>query len=224
MLNHSFHVVPNEFRIPSDGILGKDFIKNYRCNIDYNNMILSFYFKNKKLVIPILQGPEQDTIVLPARSEVIRKFTISNSNEPQIIDSQELEPGVFIARTIINPSQPFARVLNTTNETKILKNVNVKHENLSNYEIFSTDSVPKINERTGNLLKIIKGNSPNRFHNDLLPLCKEFGDVFALETDKMTVNNFYEQKLRLSDNTPVCNTPVSNTQRGNQFSGEKIIG
>lgn len=45
--------------------------------------------------------------------------------------------------------------------------------------------------------------SPKHIHNDLLPLLNEFNDIFALPTDKMTQNNFCEQKLRLSDNTPV---------------------
>lgn len=70
-INHTFHVVPEEFYIPSDGILGKDFIKNFKCHLDYNKMTLSFSLNNEKIIIPILQGPEQDTIILPARCEVI---------------------------------------------------------------------------------------------------------------------------------------------------------
>lgn len=34
-----------------------------------------------------------------------------------------------------------------------------------------------------------------------MPLCQEFADIFAL--DPMTVNNFYTQKLRIKDETPV---------------------
>lgn len=51
--------------------------------------------------------------------------------------------------------------------------------------------------------EFFKKNSPKHIQNDLLPLLNEFNDIFALSTDKMTQNNFYEQKLRLNDNTPV---------------------
>lgn len=45
-------------------------------------------------------------------------------------------------------------------------------------------------------------NVPKYVRDDLVNLCKKYADVFALEKDKMTVNNFYSQKLRITDNTP----------------------
>lgn len=32
-LNHTFHIVENNFPIPSDGILGRDFITKYKCKL-----------------------------------------------------------------------------------------------------------------------------------------------------------------------------------------------
>lgn len=69
-IKHALHVVPDDFNISSDGILGKDFMKKYRCVLDYENMLLSFWIDNSLISIPILEGPEGNTIVLPARSEV----------------------------------------------------------------------------------------------------------------------------------------------------------
>lgn len=40
-------------------------------------------------------------------------------------------------------------------------------------------------------------------HNKLFNLCSDFSDIFALETDKITANNFYKQSIRLKDNIPV---------------------
>lgn len=37
----------------------------------------------------------------------------------------------------------------------------------------------------------------------ILPLCLEFDDIFHLDGDKPTTNNFYTQKLNLRDNEPV---------------------
>lgn len=32
---HEFHVVPREFDVPSDGIIGKDFLKYHECDISF---------------------------------------------------------------------------------------------------------------------------------------------------------------------------------------------
>lgn len=34
-ITHKLHIIPNEFNIPSDGMMGKDFIKLYECVLDY---------------------------------------------------------------------------------------------------------------------------------------------------------------------------------------------
>ncbi|XP_067633073.1 retrovirus-related Pol polyprotein from transposon 412 isoform X3 [Eurosta solidaginis] len=44
---------------------------------------------------------------------------------------------------------------------------------------------------------------PNYAKPKLLDLCLKYDDIFALKTDRMTLNNFYEQKLRLTDTNPV---------------------
>lgn len=49
----------------------------------------------------------------------------------------------------------------------------------------------------------LQKNFPNHAFDELTNLCKNYLDVFALETDKISVNNFYKQKLRLKDDIPV---------------------
>lgn len=53
------------------------------------------------------------------------------------------------------------------------------------------------------MLKLLEKATPDDFKKDIRDPCKNFSDIFALESDTMTTNNFYEQKLRLNDNTPV---------------------
>lgn len=59
-----------------------------------------------------------------------------------------------------------------------------------------TDREEKLNE-------ICMERAPRHCHRKLLPLLKKYSDIFALPSNKMTQNNFYEQKLRLKDDTPV---------------------
>ena len=34
-------------------------------------------------------------------------------------------------------------------------------------------------------------------------MCEEYTDIFEFEKEKITCNNFYQQKLRVKDDTPV---------------------
>lgn len=195
VVQHKFHIVPNNFNIPSDGILGKDFIKRLRCQIDYSNMTLTLRINDSEISIPISEGPKMGTIVLPARSAVIRAFHIKNFNSPQIIDSHEMESGVFIARTISHTSTPLIRVLNTTSETKIIRNTITKTENLSDFHIYFINKSPHDSHRIEELIQIFEKHTPAHAREKILSLCTEYSDIFALESDQMTVNNFYEQKF-----------------------------
>ena len=50
---------------------------------------------------------------------------------------------------------------------------------------------------------------------ELIDLCTTYSDIFALKSDTMTTINFYKQKLRVKDETPVCvkNYRLPYTQR-----------
>ena len=77
---HYFQVVQNNFSIPCDGIIGMDFIKKYNCILDFNYENDYFILRPSNLThsisIPITY--EQNEIVLPPRSEVIREVRFAN--------------------------------------------------------------------------------------------------------------------------------------------------
>lgn len=85
----------------------------------------------------------------------------------------------------------------------IPSNITLKTEPLSNYNILKGEQPSeKTKNRYNELMKLITKNSNQLYLNDLKPLIKEFNDIFHVEGDKMTVNNFYKQHLRIVDNTP----------------------
>lgn len=47
---HKFHLVANDFLIPSNGIIGKDFIKRFKCLIDYGQMSITIRKSNDEFV------------------------------------------------------------------------------------------------------------------------------------------------------------------------------
>lgn len=201
-VSHKLHIVPETFNIPSDGILGKDFLRTFQCKIDYQDMSLALRLNNSTVTIPIVEGPQVGTTVIPARSEVIRSFQLQNFRSPQIIDSQEITPGVFIARTVAHSPNPLVRVVNTTSETKIISNLIGRTEDLSQFHVYHMTQSCNTG-RTNELIEILAKRTPLHAQEGLIPLCKEYSDVFALDSDQMTVNNFYEQKLRVGDTDPV---------------------
>lgn len=115
-ISHKFQIVNDEFPIHLDGILGKDFIRKYECNLNYKSMNFSFDYKNKTINIPIQDCNQDNLITIPRRCQVIRKCSLNNNADFQFIDSREICSGVFIARSIVDPINPFIRILNTTDE------------------------------------------------------------------------------------------------------------
>lgn len=200
---HEFHVVPDDFGIPADGIIGKDFLKIHKCIIDYDEMALSFYLNGKNVSIPILESPSDDTITLPARAEVFRTFHLTKHDCPQFVNNLEIHPGVFIANSITSSQNPIIRVVNTTGRILTVSRTLSHSENLSDFHVYSMNESTVNRSRVDILSKTFKKNSPEHSHVKLLPLLEQYSDVFAVPTDKMTQNNFYEQKLRLTDDTPV---------------------
>lgn len=81
-------VVSPDFPIPVDGIIGRDFIKKYRCNLDYLNFTFSIRPDNDVINIPILDHTMSNShYVIPGRCEVIRHFRLVNTDpEDAVID------------------------------------------------------------------------------------------------------------------------------------------
>lgn len=200
-----FHVVPDAFDIPSDGILGKDFIKAYKCKLDYDNMTVLIQAFNSSFFLPILNDVKNN-VVLPARSEVLRFFYIDlPTRDSYVILNQEIENGIFVPRTVIDSNNPLIPVMNTTSEVKVIpKTYKFKFEPISNFNIlhFKNSNLYE-SSRIEKLLTLIKENSHLGYQSDVLSLCKKYSDIFFMEGDFMTTNNFYTQELRISDNNPV---------------------
>ena len=195
----------DEFDVPSDGILGKDFLKRYRCGICLDNYSLFIRAHNDTLKVPILEGPDEDTIVLPARCESVRSFNIS-VDEECVIPNQEVAPGIFIPNTIVDSRNQLIRIMNTNSVLKtISKNIKLKVEPLKNYSMYNTQSNKNQNNpkksRTNELLELIAGSVSSEVNlenkTELLNLINNFRDIFHMDNDKMTVNNFTNKNYEL---------------------------
>lgn len=146
-ITHKFHIVPNTFNIPSDGIIGKEFNKKFKSKIDYLDMTFTIRVANNEIVIPINFEPQENTIVLPARSESFRVFHISNFTEKSVILNREISDGIFIPTTIIDSKDPVIRVLNTNDKPILIKNVIDISGKLSEFDIFKIEKTEKCDRK-----------------------------------------------------------------------------
>lgn len=207
-LEHKIHVVPDDFPLPSNGILGKDFLKRHHCLIDYGEMTLAIRPNGiASAKTNILSQIAQNITVVPPNSETFKLFQIKNENFPCIIENQEIAPMVFIPNSIVFAEDCWIRVLNTNDNFVFLRTNTLKTSKISDYNIFINKQNPYKNHMTNSrdeqLKHILRKNTPAHALNFLEPLCINFSDIFHIDGDRPTLNNFYEQQLQLKDTEQV---------------------
>lgn len=166
-------------------------------------MTISINTKTGTLHCDLLEGPDDQTFVIPPRCEVVRKFDIKYSKPTDIryVPTQEITTGVFAANTLIQANHAFVRIINTTEVNKTINKNNLMTNDIKNYDMCTFDEVNV--ERSKRVVDVLAKDIPEFVKTDFTHLCAQYTDIFALETDTMTVNNFYEQRLRVTDNEPV---------------------
>lgn len=201
-LPHKFHIVDSNVPIPCDGILGRDFLVAYQSIIDYSNWNMTVHLKHKKLTIPILSSPEKNVYHIPSRCEVIREIDVlKHLTHDVVVLNKELKPGVYLARSIVSQKHPLVKILNTTFENVTVDISNLETISLDKFNIYNIETENQ--DRHVQLLKELNQDVPDFVKKDLLQLCEDYSDVFGLETDKLTFNNFYTQKLKVIDKKPI---------------------
>lgn len=204
---NKFHVVSDKFPIPSHGILGKDFIKHNKCAMDYETMTITIRPPNmRELTIPIRTEVLNGIAAIPPRCETYRTFHINSTKFPCIIEPQEVHSDVFTATTIAYEPYTVVRVLNINEDMKLIGTEKLKVTSIDEYDIYKMhkQGLQKSNDaRRARLEIILKTRIPKYAMTELLELCMEFSDVFHVEGDIPTTNNFYEQKLTVKDEIPV---------------------
>lgn len=201
-LPQHFHIVHENFPIPTDGIIGRDFLTKWKSNIDYDTWILSIKTDDNILEIPIT-NQLRGKFLIPPRCEVIKKLNIQEI-EDSVVIAEQIQEGVFSSNGIISKKHPFVKIMNTTEDTAQISSKFVpKMELLSNYKIFYSNNSSNSSERNEALAKELNLNKiDSKVRGKLTKLCEEFNDIFSLNNDTLTTNNFYEQSIILNDKNP----------------------
>lgn len=218
IIKHKFHVMPNHFNIPSDGIIGKDFNILYECILDYGTQEFTIRTEKGSVVVPMRIHTRNNFLTVPPRAETTRIFKLS-CQKPVLIKSKQLQPGVMTANAIAKDGLAKVRIINCTNKIQSVKIPEFETKGLENYHIYTMNRAENTEERTKKVIKILSKNYPN---DKKLHKHTEYADIFTLETDQMSVNNFYEQKLKLKDHEPVYQRNYRTAHSQKQIINEKV--
>lgn len=202
---HKFHIVSDDFMIPANGIIGKGFLKQFKCLIDYGEMNLKLRKHNfNSVTVPIKSELIKGVSAVPPRSETFKIFHIKSETFPCLVEAQEIDDGIVIPTTLIHEPNAWIRVLNSTEDMKIINTGKIKTSSITDFHIIQSQKrESNSTHRIQNLQSIIKKRVPEFMRTKILELCTDFSDIFHVDDDKCTINNFYEQKLTLTDNEPV---------------------
>lgn len=205
-IQQKFQIVSNDFPIPTDGIIGKDFLARNKCKIDYEPWMLSFTVDNQLILIPI-EDNFQNNFFLPPRCEVTRYIPNQNLQEDMVVHSQEIQPGTFCGNTIISAKEPILKFINTTDKAAYVaySDFNFYMEPLRNYRIVPHKKYPvnKSIRRNKILTNLDTQHLTPHAKQELEKMIIQYEDIFNLEDEKLTTNNFYTQNISLNDNVPV---------------------
>lgn len=160
---------------------------------------------NENIILKIFSDCKDFYSTLPARCEIFRIFHIENFTGPCFIPGRELSDGILIPNTIAYDSNPVIRVLNSTSQVQLISNRISDAINLNECDIFITSATEfeKARNREEKLREMFSKKVSKHAKSELIELCVKYADVFALPDDPLTVNNFYQQRLRLKDDIPV---------------------
>lgn len=200
-----FHIVDSNFPIPTEGILGRDFMAANKCCIDYDSWLLNIKIDNELVSIPITNNIGGN-LVIPPRCQIIKQINLCNVTEDSVVFADEVYPGVLYANSIINKDNPYMKIINTTNENVFIPiNFTPKLEPLRNYDVYNINTNQStVSERNQKLFRHLNLEKVNpECTTELVKLCSKYNDIFALDEDNLTENNFYKQKIILNDKSPV---------------------
>lgn len=178
------------------------------AKIDYETFLITVIIENCEITIPLESKlPRSNTFEVPARTEIIKALNLK-LEEDSVICNEEIKTGVFVSNSIIPKNGvSHVKIINTLDTPVLLENFQPTLEPFSSYQILnisSKGSKDHLLSRNRKLEKELMFNTLDPTLKDsIVDLCKEYSDIFHLDDDKLSCNNFYEQHISIADKTPV---------------------
>lgn len=204
--HHKFYVFTN-LSLKVDGIIGLDFLNNFRCDIFLNSNTLSLHSNRKQCLMPIYEIPDYTTdyLSIPARSESIHYVAVESGLEGDcVVCAKELSKELFLGSTIvrIKDGKIPIKILNTSEKDIKLPRFIPEVHSLNHYNICNFNKTVANAKRADTLSSILKLDHLNPEENkSISTICRKYADIFHLPGDQLTTTDIYEQRITLKPHT-----------------------
>lgn len=206
-----FHIIPNNFPILQDGLLGNEFFKSAKAKIDYHQGCLII----NDTVIPFHSNKIQK--LNPRSRTIVEMYTINNI-EIGYIPKKEYQPGVFYGNALIKNEngKVYLPVINTTE-----KEIEMQQQFITLEEVDSVSEDPQIEmvsnqivtpvlhikteDRIQQIIKLLNLDhllDPDEIE-EVKELIKNSQDCFHLPQDKLTCTHLVTHKITTTDDVPI---------------------
>lgn len=199
-----FHVVPTNFPIIGDGILGKPFLTENQIVIDVGKGEIT--------------STLDDVTTVPARCETIIPVDVSDpriqEHQSILVYAQNINNEIICGNILnkVKNHQILISIINPT-ETQIVvpipKLTELSHEIINEESIKHFIHTNKVTENEQNRIQLLKNLLKTDHMNleekvSIEELCSEFSDIFFLEGDKITCTDAVYHEIR----TPGTTQPI----------------
>lgn len=215
MFGFMFHAISDTINLYYDGIIGSDFIQNFKIDIQYSTNSLNL----QSYLIPICFS--KPSYIIPPRSEMVIECSVSNylseleqQKEALVLD-QKICEGVFLANCIVSlkpNNRVNVTVLNTTESEIVIDNFEVR---LTPFELPSSKCDDKPHElinqlsslninRSQKVLEQIRCSHLNsEEHKALMNCISRYTDIFHLEGEFLTHTDVLQHSINTGDAPPI---------------------
>lgn len=207
--NTILHVAEN---LPESvpALIGTDFLRYYRANINLQNMTLELMHENSHITIPF-EINQRSMLTIPARTEILTCIPTNERKECVVLNKQ-ISPFVFVANSIATPKDgkiPI-RIVNVANKPICIDSLKVETKRLKDFNIIGKIEAPRHDaNRSEQLLKELNlEHLSSKDKATITKLCLKYADVFCLKNDKLTTTSMYTSSIKLKSGT----TPVYSKQ------------
>lgn len=198
-VGHKFHVFGAGLDIPYDGLIGRDFLRQHRAQIDYAGKRLRLQGQEIPLLVEKEPGVHEFDVQIGPREEKILRLKVDSkvplgSEREMIIPKQEIMHGVYVPEALVNVrnGQCIVSVMNLSEDEAQLSNVRLLTEVLEPLvRVRQMKGNDDVRAAVGNRASLLRQQLRTEHLNAeekgaVLEVCAEYGDVFHLPGDKLT--------------------------------------
>ena len=198
-----FHVVPSDFPISGDGILGDPFLRDNKISINVAGDHITSMINDKSTI--------------PARSEAIipvRLVKTHSSDQQNILVHAQRIGEHILCGNVLNIAKNKQVLINVINPTEYPQTIELPELSDLAHEIFdivSIDSIQttRMSKNPDNRIRLIKSSIRCEHMNKeekeaILQLCSEFSDIFLLEGDTVRCTEAAQHEIK----TPGVSQPL----------------